>query len=295
VRLIRSVEDLSDGDIDWVMTRSRLHHLGQTDRRLGGKVVTLVFLEPSLRTRVGFAAAAARLGATPVEVVNLREGRESTPESMDDTLRTLAGYSDIIVSRPGQPLAVPPLLPVPVLNAGDRGPAAEHPSQALIDLYAMQQLPFDLAAATVALVGDLRMRAARSLLAMLTRRRPRRLILTTEPELMDGFELPSALAGIAEHRSLDGLSSTDVLYVVGIPYPGLDHAGRDRLRISRHHLDQLPDHAVVLSPLPIIDELQRDAFDHPRARFFEQSDAGLYVRMALLELLVDSEAEAHGP
>jgi aspartate carbamoyltransferase catalytic subunit len=287
VRVIRSVTDLRSGQIGWILDRARQHRSGTAESSVRPRtVVGLAFLETSLRTRAGFAAAAARLGATPVEVFGVRSSVMSAPESIDDTLRTLAGYSDVVVARVDEPLSIPFGVAVPVLNGGDRGARAEHPSQALIDLFALQRLPIDLGAMTIALCGDLRMRAARSLLLLLAKRRPKRLVLVTDPYLTDGFEQPSGLDDIVEFRPLNDLGKVDALYVVGIPHGALDEAGRTRLRITNDHLDKLPAHAGVFSPLPVIDEMEHEALTHPRVKMFEQSDDGLFVRMALLEFLL---------
>lgn len=278
--------DIRPDEIDRILDRARQFRSGTATPDLLRSVVGLVFLEASLRTRTGFAAAAARLGATPIEVLSVRSGAATKPESAEDTLRTLAGYSDVLVARMGEPLVIPAGVRVPVLNGGDRGPHAEHPSQALIDLFALQDLSADISTLTLALCGDLRMRAARSLLAMLSQRRPKRLVLVTEPALTDGFELPQSLRDLTEYRPLDDLADVDALYVVGIPYGAIDDDGRTRLRVTTGHLDALPEHAAVLSPLPVIDELERDALTHRHVRMFIQSDDGLFVRMAILELLL---------
>lgn len=287
---VRSINDLRSDEIDWVMDRARQHRAGTAGVSLRpGTIVGLAFLTPSLRTRVGFAAAAIRLGAHPLEVSGTRSSAVSMPESVGDTIRTLAGYSDVIVARVDEPLALPHGVNVPVLNGGDGGAAAEHPSQSLVDLFALQQISRDLSTLTIALCGDLRMRAARSLLLMLTQRRPRRLVLVTEPILMEGFELSPDIAEIVEFRSLETLNDVDALYIVGIPHGALDENGRTRLRVTKNHLDCLSATSTVLSPLPLIDEIERDAFAHQRVQMFDQSDGGLFVRMALLELLIATE------
>jgi aspartate carbamoyltransferase catalytic subunit len=248
--------------------------------------VGLAFFEASLRTRVGFAAASARLGMVPIEIASVRSSPISMAESVKDTLRVFAGYSDIIVTRLSEPFPAAERLAVPLLNAGDRGPDAEHPSQALIDLFALQESFGSVDLLTIALCGDLRMRAARSLLLLLSQRRPKRLLLITEAPLTYGFVLPGDLADITEFRTLDDLTDVEVLYVVGIPYGALEESGRQRLRITRRSINSLPSNAVVLSPLPVIDELERDALTHPSVRVFQQSDDGLFVRMAILEFLL---------
>lgn len=285
--VVRSVLDLGEAQTDWILDRSRQHRSRRARSSVAsGAVVGLVFLETSLRTRVGFAAAAARLGATPIDVVERRSSAVSMPETLDDTLRSVAGYVDLIVARVDGPLSVPAEVVVPVLNGGDRGARAEHPSQAVIDLLALLELPRAFGTLTIALCGDLRMRAVSSLLLLLATRRPRRLVLVTEPKLTEGLRLPPALQDIVDFRSLDDLGEADVLYVAGIPHGALDEGGRTRLRVTSTHLDRLPPHACVLSPMPVIDEIERDALAHRKTRIFQQSDNGLFVRMAVLELLL---------
>jgi aspartate carbamoyltransferase catalytic subunit len=285
--LVRSVLDLGEAQIDWILDRSRLHRAQDArSSTTSGVLVGLVFLETSLRTRIGFAAAAARLGGTSIDVLGMRASAVSMPETLDDTLRTLAGYVDVIIARVTEPLAVPAGVAVPVLNGGDRGARAEHPSQALIDLFALREIPRAFDTLVVALCGDLRMRAVTSLLLLFTRRPPCRLVLVTEPSLTAGFRAPPELADIVDHRSLDDLGDVDALYVAGIPHGALDEDGRTRLRVTSTHLDRLPPHARVLSPMPVIDEIEREALAHEKSCVFRQSDDGLFVRMAVLECLL---------
>ncbi|KQZ88511.1 hypothetical protein ASD62_03435 [Phycicoccus sp. Root563] len=291
--LYRSVTDFRVEDVDWILDRAARIKAGEPSAQLPPRaVVGLAFLESSLRTRTGFAAAAIRLGATPVEVLGVRESAVSMPESVDDTLRTLAGYCDAVVARVGEHLVLPAGVQVPLVSGGDRGLVAEHPTQALIDLFALTRLAVPVGDQVVALCGDLRMRAARSLLLLLEAYQPRRLVLVTEPGLHEGLTVPEGLATLCEERTLGDIGDVDALYVVGIPHGALDEDGRTRLRVTSAHLDSLPPRARVYSPLPVIDEMERDALHHPRVRMFEQSDDGLYVRMATLELVLGLGAPA---
>jgi aspartate carbamoyltransferase catalytic subunit len=291
MKTIRSIADLHSGQVNWILDRAWQHRQGVAVSSVRpNTVIGLAFFEASLRTRVGFAAAAARLGVTSVEILQVRSSAASMPESIEDTLRVLSDYSDVLVVRVGEPLSIPSDVTVPVLNGGDGGPGAEHPSQSLIDVFAFQNLAVDLCGQTIALCGDLRMRAARSLLLLMVERRPNRLVLVTEPPLTDGFELPYGLDAIADFRPLNDIGDVDALYVVGIPHGALEENGRSRLRVTTEHLDRLPRHAGVFSPLPVIDEIERSAISHPRVRMFEQSANGLYVRMAVLEFLLDDAA-----
>ena len=211
------------------------------------------------------------------------------PESLADTVRTLSGYADALVVRAPEPaptLSAAARADVPWLNAGDRGDAAEHPSQALLDVFAMERLAGPLGELHVAVCGDLRMRSARSLLALLARHQPRRLTLVTHPELTEGVEVPHVLESVTREGTDADLHDVAVLMAVGIPHGAATEPVRSALRVDNAMLSRVPECAVVLSPMPIIDEIASPARRDPRMRYFEQSDLGLYVRIALLELLL---------
>lgn len=244
----------------------------------------LLFLEASLRTRVGFAAAAARLGGQSIDIAERRGNAVAMPEGWADTLRVVSGNVDLVVARPGRPLDASRLCPLLVssfLNGGDAGRCGEHPSQALIDLYAIEQARGPVSELTVAICGDLRMRAVRSLVRLFARFPPRRLVAISDPRLADGDR-----EGHAEHRAPWDVEDVDVLYVAGIPHGALDEPGRARLRVDRQALAALRPDAVVLSPMPVIDEIAATARSDPRIRMFQQSDDALFVRMALIEALL---------
>jgi aspartate carbamoyltransferase catalytic subunit len=248
-------------------------------------VVGLAFLEPSLRTQFGFAAAAARLGWTPLFIQDQRPGREGGPaESLGDTIRTLAGYVDLLVLRQRGPISeLAELVPerVALLNAGDGGDRPEHPSQAVLDVFAIEELSGPLPTQRVVVCGDLAMRSARSLISLFDRRPPQSLVLVSDRELPG--HPAGTIVGVALSQ-LPELQNTNILYVAGIPH-GVPEEVRRRLRVDRHTMDLLPRNAVVLSPMPVIDEVSSAIRADSRIRMFEQSDLGLPVRMALLELL----------
>jgi aspartate carbamoyltransferase catalytic subunit len=289
-RMLLSVDNLSDRAVGAVLHRAAEHRSGAARLGRSAAIVALVFLESSLRTRVGFTAAAYRLGWNVVDVLDRRANPRSMPESWTDTVRTVAGYSDVVVARTNRPLVRAELegsVPVPLLNAGDAGPRAEHPSQALIDVFAMEQALGPVSELRVAICGDLRMRAVRSLLALLGRMPPAALALVTVDALRRPDPLPAALTSFVEYRRPWQLGDIDVLYVAGIPHGSVGEDDRTRLRVDRRTLAALPEAAVVLSPMPVIDEIASNARGDRRLRLFEQSDGGLFVRMALLEYLVD--------
>jgi aspartate carbamoyltransferase catalytic subunit len=281
--VIVGVHDLGTEEIRLILSRATDLRAGAATRLSRPPLVGLLFLETSLRTRVGFAAAAARLGGQSIDIAERRGNTVAVPEGWADTLRVVSGNVDLVVARPGRPLEAPQLRPLLVsgfLNGGDAGPCGEHPSQALIDLYAIEQAHGPVAQLTVAICGDLRMRAVRSLVRLFARFPPRRLVAISDPRLGDGAD------GIAEHRTPWDVDDVDVLYVAGMPHGALDEPGRARLRVDRKALAALPSGAVVLSPMPVIDEIATTARSDPRIRMFQQSDDALFVRMALIEALL---------
>ena len=288
VRRVLGISDLSDAEIDAVLHRAGGLASGATPLSMSG-VLGIGMFETSLRTRTGFASAAYRLGLGVIEVDARRSSEISMPESLVDTVRTLSGYADVLVVRapgPASALSAAARSDVPWLNAGDRGRTAEHPSQALIDVFAMERLVGPVGELHVAVCGDLRMRSARSLLALLALRQPRRLTLLTHLELTDGFELPPALGPITSQHTHADLHDVAVLMAVGIPHGAATEPARTALRVDNEMLTSMPSDAVVLSPMPIIDEIASPARRDHRMRYFEQSDLGLFVRIALVELLL---------
>lgn len=282
-RTIISIDDLTGDEIDRILERTRLFE--QTGAAPSGlpRLVGLVFGEASLRTRVGFAAAATKLGWGFVDVFERRHSPTSMPESWEDTLRTLSGYVDVLVVRPGESLPRTVVVAnsrVPYINAGGVGQGGEHPTQALIDLYAIERMRGSLSDLTVAICGDLRMRAVQSLLRLFTRRQPRRVIGITVPGLRSPGDVPDGPA--VEFREPWQVEDVDVLYVAGIPHLAISEPQRALLRITADTMNHLGPDAIVLSPMPVIDEIDGEARRDPRVRMFEQSDLGLFVRMAVL-------------
>jgi aspartate carbamoyltransferase catalytic subunit len=291
-RLLLSVDDLTDEAIERILSRADELRGGSSPTAMSGRavVVGLVFLEASLRTRVGFSAAAARLGWYSLDILEQRSSATSMPESWDDTLRTVSGLVDLVVARPGRPLdrkRVAVTSVAPFISGGDTGPRAEHPSQALIDVFAIEDQRGPTSTLNIAICGDLRMRVVHSLVRLFARRPPRRLVLITAQRLRDEASLPSSLSGITEYRALGELEDVDVLYVAGIPHCALPDRERERLRVNSRVLAALSEDAIVLSPLPLLDEIDEAARCDPRVHMFQQSDIGVFVRMALLEEMVN--------
>jgi aspartate carbamoyltransferase catalytic subunit len=289
---------ISIGDFDRDGIDQLLDHAEQIDNRkydagaLGGRILAVLFFEPSTRTRMSFESAMARLGGTSLSVGSVDACSMAKGETLADTIRVVSGYADAIVIRhpkEGAARLAAEFSTVPVINAGDG--AGQHPSQTLLDLYTIRQsMPID--GIDVALIGDLRYgRTAHSLASALSLYNAR--LHTISPK---GLELPSNLVmdlrekgmEITEHddiREIIGL--VDVLYVTRIQRERFPDSASyfnvaTSYRITPELLADAKKHLIVLHPLPRVDEIDPRVDDSPHARYFEQSKNGVPVRMAML-------------
>lgn len=275
-----TIDDLSDTEVGRILHRAQCIRDGQArGSSVSARLVGLAFLQASLRTRFGFEVACKKLGWQTV-VAQERRSADSILESVEDTVRVVAGMVDLVVARLPQPIAsVMTDMPIPLINGGDAGASAEHPTQALIDVFAIQAELGDVSRLHVAVCGDMRFRTTRSILRLLQRRPPARLSVITVPDLVDR----ASAVRPEQRRTLGEVSDVDVLYVTGIPHQAIPEDVRDTLRVTANTMLELPAHAIVLSPLPVIDEIDQAARRDPRVKMFSQSDTGVFVRMAILE------------
>lgn len=255
--------------------------------------LALLFLTPSLRTRLGFAEAAIRLGGVPIDLHSPRWTPDmEEAETFADTLRTATGMVDLVAVR--TPFALRQddfcgVLQAPLVNGGD---AAHHPVQALVDAFAIERLRGPISDQVIAICGDLSMRAVRSFLDLLVRIPPRALVLIAapgrEPQSLQPSRDLAARTSFRHSGDLDGIS---VLIMCGLPQGTgerlLDRKTRQAFAVTPATLVTLPPKAIVLSPLPIIDEISPEARADPRIRMFDQSDLSVFVRMAVIESLLE--------
>jgi aspartate carbamoyltransferase catalytic subunit len=266
---LHSIRDLSASRVRAILADARDFERASTASQRTFSL-GLLFLSPSLRTRVGFASAAIRLGGSPVEVTELRsDPGMSAPESFADTLRVLSGMVDIVVVRTPfrqDRQQIERAVASSYVNGGD---ADEHPTQALVDLYAIERGDRPLAELRLGICGDLDSRSARSLISLLELLPPRELVL-----ISPGRQGEADFAGL------------DVLYMAGLPRGTgartLGWAERKAFALTPDRLKTLSPGARVLAPMPVVDEIDPAARADPRVRLFSQSDAGVYVRMAVL-------------
>lgn len=280
-----TIATLDAAGVESLVDRARqLRQVGVTQR--APFVASTLFLSSSLRTRAGFGAAVHRLGGSVIDVFEPRfDGTMSAAESLEDTLETLAGISDVLVVR--APAALDEVVPLlrsttPVVNAGDD---SHHPSQALIDWFAITELADgDPGRTRIALVGDVTTRAARSFLDLAAVLDIEHLALVAPPSRRPA-EMPPNVVVLEPGELAD--FAPDVVSMIGLPPSRagdfLDDARRHPYVLGTELLAALPDSTIVISPMPVIDEITPAARADRRVRMHDQNARGVFVRMAVLE------------
>jgi aspartate carbamoyltransferase catalytic subunit len=264
--------------------------------RLAGQVMAALFYEPSTRTRLSFEAAMLRLGGTTMGTDNAREFSSAAKgETLEDTIRIVSGYADVIVIRhneEGAARRAAAVSTVPIINAGD-GPG-QHPTQALLDLYTIRDELSRIDGVRVAMVGDLANgRTVRSLAYLLSKFKDIKLWFVAPPQVRMRDDLKVHLD---EHRipwveteDLESvLPEVDVVYQTRIQKerfadPDAYNAVKGIYRIDKSSLALMRKYAILMHPLPRVDEISPEVDDDPRAAYFRQARNGLHIRMALLD------------
>jgi aspartate carbamoyltransferase len=270
---------------------------------LKGYSVAILFYQPSTRTFSSFSAAARRLGAYVTAIHGMQSlSSVSKGESLEDTIRTICQTTaaDVIVLRHPDDASserAAAVAAVPVINAGSG--VAEHPTQALLDLYAIYQHQKRLDRLQVAMVGDLLYgRTIKSLAALLGLYKKNSLSLVA-PEALRAptawlGSLPKSMS-VQEYDDWEGvLPEVDVLYMTRVQKEWFEQAGRlaeyeqmkHKYVLTRHLTEQMKPSAMVMHPLPRVGEILPEVDSDPRAYYFKQMRLGLYIRMALLEMIM---------
>jgi aspartate carbamoyltransferase catalytic subunit len=264
------------------------------------KVMATLFYAPSTRTRFSFESAMYRLGGRVLSTEQAHEfSSEIKGEQLEDTIRIIATYCDVIVLRhheEGGVYRAAEVSPVPIVSAGD-GTGGQHPTQALLELYTIYNECQTLDGLSVALIGALdRGRTARSLAYLLGKFERTKLYFIAPEELQIK---PDILEYLDEHRvSYELLSSTEEV----VPHVDVVYQTRiDRERLTNRQVDlkhynidgevlrRMKPNAIIMHPLPRSVEIDRAVDEDPRAAYFRQSQNGLTVRMALLSMLFDND------
>lgn len=295
---ILSVKQFDRDKLLYIFERSRemreiVKRKGATDLLLG-RVLSCLFYEPSTRTSASFIAAMERLGGSVIPITQgVQFSSVSKGETLPDTIRTLEQYSDVIVLRHpdvGSAQLAADYASVPILNAGDG--AGEHPTQALLDLFTIQDELGTIDGLRIGMVGDLRYgRTVHSLTQLLLKYDVKLRMVSP-----DTLRLPMKLMNQIIDRKIevrethdvaDIIEHTDVLYVTRIQKERFGDLAqyeecKNLYEITPEVMKQAKEKMVVMHPLPRVGEIHYGVDSDPRAAYFRQVQNGMYVRMALL-------------
>ena len=266
------------------------------------RIMATLFYEPSTRTRFSFEAAMHRIGGRVITTENAAEfSSVSKGETLEDTIRIINGYADVIVIRHhevGSARRAAAVSRVPVINAGDG--VGQHPTQALLDLYTIRKEIGAIDGLKIAMVGDLAQgRTVRSLAYLLSKFSGIRMYFVA-PQLLRMKEdillhLRERGVEFVEEPDLDKiLPEVDVVYQTRIQKERFGDRVEDYEQcrglyvINGHSLKLLKQNSIIMHPLPRVGEIAMEVDSDPRAAYFRQAQNGLYVRMALLSMVLSN-------
>ncbi len=295
---VLSVGQFEREKIEYIFKRTRemremCDRVGSADL-LKGYVLACIFYEPSTRTSSSFIAAMQRLGGSVIPITSgVNFSSVSKGETLGDTMRVLQQYADAIVLRHpviGSAVEAASAASVPILNAGDG--AGEHPTQALLDLFTIQDELGTIDGLNIAMVGDLRFgRTVHSLTKLLAAYDVK--LRYVSPEIL---RLPLRLmnrvrdAGLdvrEVHDVVEVIEEVDVLYVTRVQKERFSDLSqyesvKNAYIITPELMKKAKEKMVIMHPLPRVGEIAESVDADPRAAYFRQARNGMFIRMALL-------------
>ncbi|MDD3985504.1 MAG: aspartate carbamoyltransferase [Methanobacterium sp.] len=298
---IISISDFNKDNIEYILKLAeKMEPIARSKKQsnvLSGKILGMLFYEPSTRTRLSFETAMKRLGGSTIGFAEANVSSATKGESLKDTVKIVGDYSDAIVIRhnmEGTARFASSVSDVPVINAGDG--AGQHPTQTLLDLYTMKRVLGKIDNLHVALVGDLKYGRTVHSLAYALAMFDVKMSFVSPPEL----KMPNGIVhdlnkiGVSINETADihsVLEDSDVLYVTRIqkerfPDPEEFSKIKGAYMIDKKLVED--SDLIVMHPLPRVDEISYDVDNTKYGKYFEQAFYGVPVRMALLKSIIDS-------
>jgi len=264
---------------------------------LEGKILATLFYEPSTRTRLSFEAAMQRLGGGVISMGSVESSSVAKGETLTDTVRTVSQYADVIVirhPRTGSAKEAADAVPIPVINAGDG--TGQHPTQALLDIYTIHKELGSLKNLVVSMVGDLKNgRTVHALVELLSLYQAR-LYFVSPGALRMPEEIISNLKEkgieIVETEDLmKAVSESHLIYMTRIQKERFtDLSEYERVKgsyiVDGEFLKKLKKKITILHPLPRVEEISKEVDTYSGAAYFRQVRNGVFVRMAILTMVL---------
>jgi aspartate carbamoyltransferase catalytic subunit len=264
---------------------------------LKGKVIASLFFEPSTRTRLSFESAVQKLGGGIVGFSDSSSSSTTKGESLNDTIKTVSNYADLIVMRhpiEGSARFASEISGVPVVNAGDG--ANQHPTQTLLDLYSIKKTQGKLEDLNIFLVGDLKYgRTVHSLLEAMSMFNPTFNFISHEKlQMPKEYKLFLDKKGIKyyEHEQFtDIISRADIMYMTRVQRERfsdpIEYEKTKNTYVLRNEmLKNTKENLKILHPLPRVNEIHQSVDNNPKAYYFEQALNGVYTRQAIISAIL---------
>lgn len=302
IRNLIDIKDLTVKEIDDLIKVANdiIDNKDKYSKLCDGKILATLFFEPSTRTRLSFESAMMRLGGKVLGFSESSSSSVSKGESVADTIAVVSRYSDIIAMRhpkEGAPLVATKHSKVPIINAGDGG--HNHPTQTLTDLLTIKREKNRLDNLTIGLCGDLKFgRTVHSLITAMSRYKNIKFILIAPDEL----KLPEYVKKeVLEKNNVEYIETNDIekymdkldiLYMTRVQkerfFNEEDYIRlKDYYILNKEKLKKAKEDLCIMHPLPRVNEISTDVDDDKRACYFTQAEYGVYIRMALILMLLE--------
>lgn len=288
-RHVITISDFTKEDFEQIFQRAD-YLQKENVKTLTGKIIATLFFEPSTRTRLSFESAAQRLGATTLGFSDIHATSVVKGESLAHTIKMVNGYADAIVMRhprDGAAKYASTISKIPIINGGDG--ANQHPSQTMLDLYAIRSHFGKIDGIKIAMIGDLKYSRVLHSLTTALRLYDAQITFIAPEEL----KMPQKYTreNDTQTTDLNAALNCDVIYSTRIQkerFTDLNEYNRlkDTYLITENFTNQLQPNAIILHALPIVNEIDTKVDKNPKAKYFKQANDGVYVRMALLDAIL---------
>jgi aspartate carbamoyltransferase catalytic subunit len=291
---IVSITDYSKEQILSILDHAATFEANPNQNILNGKVAATLFFEPSTRTRLSFETAVNRLGGRVIGFSDASTSSSSKGETLNDTIRMVANYADIIIMRhflEGAARYASEVSNVPVINAGDG--SNQHPTQTMLDLYSIKKTQGRLDNLKITMVGDLKYgRTVHSLLMAMSHFSPTFcFVAPDELKMPEEYKIFCDKNHISytEQTEFDAdlINQADILYMTRVQKERFTEVMeyekvKNVYTLHNRMLDHSKENLRILHPLPRVNEIDMDVDCNPKAYYFDQARNGLYVRQAII-------------
>ena len=296
------IKDLSAKEIDELINVAKdiMANKEKYAKKCEGKKLATLFYEPSTRTRLSFEAAMLDLGGNVLGFSSANTSSASKGETVEDTVRMVGGYADIIAMghpKEGAPFVASMKAEVPIINAGDGGHC--HPTQTLTDLLTIHCEKHRLSDLTIGICGDLKFgRTVHSLITAMSRYSNIKIVLISPDELKlpdyvktDVLE-KNHMEYVETNNMEEYMSELDILYMTRVQQERFFNEDdyirlKDYYILNEEKLENAKKDLCIMHPLPRVNEIAVEVDDDPRACYFKQAKYGKFIRMALILKLLE--------